>query len=383
MNTCSISLAFLTLQIDTPEALHYFTPENTSTPAAERDFSADEISVKMLSEQAKMAVNFTTIKQDNASGERFTGKTFPLEVQNHPHQLGLQWACCCGRFNNTKNRSRYLKDARNLAIDLNEAVHKPPPVVRPKRVIAPGVGPEYFLTSDTSPAMAQEERIGFLDSVKKSDICPLLFDSDDISSQWKRNWRSMDLKPGLELNQFAYRIFGDLKLPFPNMAMSCLLIYFRNAPNLEDCKLIRIMFGVDKNPEILKCRNCQPAFMAVDYIDCNGAMKVFIPLTPAGYERRFMHEHEYRKVFETRIGTICSSLVSLSTSYQGWSYMPTCYQDDSGQCCFEEDTEEWDPEGSSEQDKTFQPYPPDKEVHLCSNPRIRHFDEEKEEDEGF
>jgi hypothetical protein len=166
------------------------------------------------------------------------------------------------------------------------------------------------------------------------------------------------------------------------MVMPCLLICFRTAPHLEDCKLIRITFGVDKNPEIQECRNCQPAFMALDYIDCNGAMKVHIPLTHAGNERRCMDEHEYSKLFQTEIGTVCSSLVQLASSYQGWSYLPTCYQKDSGPCCFEEDTEEWDPDGSSEQDKPFQPYPPDRDFHLCSNPQT-HIFAEKEEDEDF
>lgn len=124
--------------------------------------------------------------------------------------------------------------------------------------------------------------------------------------------------------------------------------------------------------------------MALDYLDCNGAMKVHIPLAHAGNERRCLGEHEYSKLFKTETGDICSSLVSFASSYQGWSYLPACYQKDSGPCCFEDYTEEWDPDGSSEQHKPFQPYPPDRDVHLCSNPRTLFVAEEEEEgDEDF
>jgi hypothetical protein len=374
---CSMLLTLLIVQTDTPEELHYYTPNNISTPIADCDMPAHEISVKLMTEQAKKVVNFVTVEQGDASGERYTENSLLLEVQNHLHQMGLQWFRCSGRFENT-NQRRFLMDARNLAIDLNEAIHRPSPFVRQKQVIASGDGPWYFLMNGDTSSITQQGS-AFLECVRQSKICPLLFGLDHISSQWKRNWRSMDTKPALDLNQFARRIFGDLRSPFPNMVMSYLLIYFRTAPDLEDYKLIRITFGVDRNPEIQKCRNCQPTFMALDYIDCNGAMKVHIPLTHAGIERRCMDEHEYGKLFQTETGVVCSSLVQLASSYQGWSYQPTCNQKDSGPCCFEEDTEEWDPDGSSEQDKAFQPYPPDRDIHLCSDPRTHIFAEEDED----
>jgi hypothetical protein len=375
-----MSLTLLIIQTDTPEALHYYTPKNISTPIADCDIPTHEVSVKLMTEQAKKCLEFITVEQGHTSGERYTENSLLLEVKNHHHQMGLQRLIFSGRFKNTKNWCRYLMDTRNFAIDLNESIHKLPPFVRQNQGIPSGEGPEYCLVNGDTLSITQEES-AFLECVRQSKICPLLFGLDDISSQWKCNWRSMDMKPALDLNHFALHIFGDLKKPFPDMAISYLLIYFRTAPHPEDCKLIRITFGVDKDPKVQECRNCQPAFMALDYIDCNGAMKVHTPLTHAGNERRCMDEHEYSKLFQAKEGIVCSSMVSLASSYQGWSHLRACCQQDFGPCRFDDDTEEWDPDGSSERDKSFQPFPPDQEVHLCLYPHNCIFPEKKEEEE--
>ncbi len=139
-----------------------------------------ETSIKLMTEHAKKVVNFVTVEQVAASGERYTENALLWEVQNHPHQMGLQWLNCSGRFKKTKNQRRYLMDARNLAIDLNEAIHRSSPVVRQEQVIAPGDGPEYFLVNGDNLSITQIT--AFLECVKQSNICPSLFRLDYVSS---------------------------------------------------------------------------------------------------------------------------------------------------------------------------------------------------------
>lgn len=360
--------------------MHYHTPKSISTPITDCSIPTHEVCVDLMAKQANKCLEFITVEQIHASGERYTENTFLLETRNHRHQMGLQWLILSGCFENTNDRCRYLIDARNFAIDLNEAVHKMPHFVHQKQEISSGEGPEYYLMNGDTSSITQEGN-ALLECVRQSKICPLMFGLDDISSQWKCNWRSMDMKSALHLNHFALHIFGDLQKPFSNMAISYLLIYFRTAPYLEDCKLIRIAFGVDKDPKVQECMNCQPAFMALDYIDCNSAMKIHIPLAHTGNERRCKDEHEYNKLFQAKEGVVCSSMVSLARSYQGWSHLRACCQKDFGPCCFGDDNEEWDPDGSDEQDEPFQPFPPDQEVYLCSFPHTCIVPEKEEEDE--
>lgn len=322
------------------------------------------IGIGILAEHAKKVVNFATIKLSLASEERYTQAIFGLELQSHLHQMGLQWLSCSGRFENATDHCLYLQNARNLAIDLNEALSDAEPFVRQKHEEAFETGPEYFFT-DSSTSSKDHERIAFLDCVRQGKIFPLVLGLDRISTQWNGKWRPMSLERATELKQFAKVVFGDLSLPFTEMALTSLLIRFQFAPDLDTCKLIRIVFGLDGSTEIQNCRGCQPAFMALDYMDDDGAMKIHVPLAQAGKDRRCLDEHDYGRTFETEAGVVCSSLVQLSSSYQGWSYLPMYHQNDPVSSPAEEESDEWDPDGFDEQDRHFQPYPPDSEVRLC------------------
>lgn len=372
--------AFLIIQVETPEELHYYTPKNNSSTIKDWDRSTDGFDAIKLAEQAKKVVNFATIRQGGGSSERYTENIFGLELRSHHHQMGLQWLSCSGRFENARNHFRYLKDARNLAIDLNEAIHSSLPVVRQKYDDSLENGPEYFLTNgDASPQ--KQEWSPFLDCVKQGEIIHLLLGQDNLS-QWKGNWRPMSIEPAVELNRFTCGVFGDLTLPFPDMVLSCLLIRLYPAPRLDTSRLLRIVFGLNKSTDAQHCWGCQPAFMALDYLDDDGAVKVHIPLAQAGNERRCKDEHEYKKFFQMETGEVCSSLVQLGRSYQGWSYLPSYHQNDSVSLPSEEESDNWDPDGSDHQDAPFQPYPPDTEARLCLLKPGHILSRGEEEDEG-
>jgi hypothetical protein len=319
-------------------------------------------------EQAEKVVNFVTIEQVSASARRYTERASHLKIQDHHHQMGRQELSCSGYFSKSRRPHLWLIEARNLAIYLSEVIHGLRSISRKSEQPASTNTVEFLFFSGGENSSSLHDECLFMECIKQNNLCSSLLDLNEASIHlWNQNWKSMDRESLPLLDTLARRIFGDLTIPYPNMSVSSLLVRFNPNSHPDDCKLLRITFGIDRRPEIQECRYCEPAFMTLDCIGPDSALKVHIPLLHARHEQPCLTEKDYSDCFLTNTGTLSWNLISLASSCQGWSYETRCYQENFSHCYFNKNVEEWDPDGSNEQDRPFQPFPPDRVTHLCFN----------------
>lgn len=363
-------------EIGTPEGVQYFTPEgNQASPAmidcehptAIPSHGLDERLSGLLNRQGNAILEFGTIVQVYGSFNRYTEAAYHRDVQDHHHQMRVLEAETSGRFIEADRTRQLLRQARNLAIDLHQAMHRSEELVRRDTGPATSRSLEYFILKSEDWQLPNPDA-ALVITIAEHWLCqelartpgdPLLFSC--------HRWRAMDEAAGLNLSKMARRIFGDMTIPYFDMGVC----YFYAICTLDqrplDCALLRITLAVDSTPEVQGCSACQVAFMALDYIDEDGSARIHIPLAHPGAERRCDQEEEFDRIFKTERTISTGTLISRAVSCKGWWYEARCRHPNPTHCDFRNEEDVWDPVADYEQGKPFQPFPPDHGLHLCFN----------------
>ncbi|KAI9866772.1 MAG: hypothetical protein M1813_000714 [Trichoglossum hirsutum] len=362
----------LSPETSTPEGVEYSTPKSYHTLPADIDHEglnrsscgeSDNQFIRLMTTRGESIVQFIKVEQWHGSHQRYTEKALLRKIYDHHHQMRVQELDSSGRFSEREYPRQLLRRARNLGIDLNEAIHESQGYACEEGTQISTEAPEYFLKGNNRQSLE-----AFMDCIIQNRFCHELLGLKVPSlHRWKQKWKLMNKDAGFDLDRLACRIFGDLAVPYPDMSVSYFYVRFNPDQVTQNSTLLRITFGVDLRSEVQECQYCQPAFMALDLISAEGTVKAHIPLAHSGTERRCKSEEEYNSIFLTTTWISLGNLISRAVSHQGWSYKTCCHQQNADYCVFEKEAEEWDPNGAVEQDKPFQPFPPDRDVHSCTN----------------
>jgi hypothetical protein len=190
--------------------------------------------------QCESIVQFTTIEQLQGSYQRYTEKALLRNIQDHHHQMRVQELDSSGRFSAGEYPRMLLRQARNLGIDLNEAIHGSQRHAREEgKEISTKVLEYFFPEGDKWQSLEVES--AFVDCISQSRFCRKLLGLKGSSlHNWNQKWKPMSEDAGVNLNRLASQVFGSLAVPYPDMSVSYFHVRFNPGQHAEDSILLRI-----------------------------------------------------------------------------------------------------------------------------------------------